>query len=305
MAAVIAEAEAMWSRFRAYEDSFDAQVMIDWTRSHAELPIFATVVYLGCIFYLPAFIEKPFKLRKAFSLWNIGLAVFSFIGATRVVPLLLRALVDPANGDTPWARFRWAVCTNPSEWYLNGPAGLWTGIFIYSKFPELLDTMFLVLRKKKVILLHWFHHTTVLMYCWHAFHNKIGPGIFFASMNYCVHAIMYFYYFLASMGYRGLVAPFAPFITAIQILQMVGGIVVTYTAAVEHSAGGQDACYTDGANWKLGLGMYVAYFLLFSRLFYEKYLQKRRVANAAPTGCDVGDAAGFFHGKPDAKRKKN
>ena len=54
------------------------------------------------------------------------------------------------------------------------------GLFIFSKLPELFDTAFLVLQKKKVIFLHWFHHTTVLLYCWHAYHNRIGPGIWCA-----------------------------------------------------------------------------------------------------------------------------
>ncbi len=74
-------------------------------------------------------------------------------------------------------------------------------IFIYSKIPELLDTIFMVLRNKKVIFLHWFHHATVLLYCWHAFHTSIASGIWFASMNYCVHSIMYMYFFLAAAGY--------------------------------------------------------------------------------------------------------
>ena len=71
-------------------------------------------------------------------------------------------------------------CTDPAEWYLIGPTGLWVGLFIFSKLPELFDTAFLVLQKKKVIFLHWFHHTTVLLYCWHAYHNRIGPGIWCA-----------------------------------------------------------------------------------------------------------------------------
>jgi hypothetical protein len=37
-----------------------------------------------------------------------------------------------------------------------GTTGLWVFVFTASKVPELLDTMFLVLRKKPVILLHWY-----------------------------------------------------------------------------------------------------------------------------------------------------
>ena len=50
---------------------------------------------------------------------------------------------------------------------------------------------------------------------------------------------MYFYYFLASMGYRGLVALVRPLHHGDTDPSDVGGIVVTYTAAVEHSAGGK------------------------------------------------------------------
>ena len=60
----------------------------------------------------------------------------------------------------------------------------------------------MILRNREVIFLHWFHHATVLLYCWHAFHNSIAPGIWFAAMNYVVHSIMYLYYFLAATGYR-------------------------------------------------------------------------------------------------------
>ena len=155
--------------------------------------------------------------------------------------------------------------------------GLLLQLFIFSKFPELLDTAFLVLQKKKVIFLHWFHHCTVLLYCWHAFHHRIAPGLWFAAMNFSVHSVMYTYYFLSCsvVGLRWLVRPFAPFVTFIQIAQMFIGIAVTVTAALRHSEDPQ-SCATDAANWKLGLGMYTSYFLLFIVLFLNLYCTKGR-----------------------------
>ncbi len=95
--------------------------------------------------------------------------------------------------------FHATVCSDAS-WYANGPSGYWVTLFIYSKIPELLDTIFMVLRGKPVIFLHWFHHVTVLMYCWHAYHVMIGAGVWFAAMNYSVHSVMYFYFFCTNVG---------------------------------------------------------------------------------------------------------
>jgi len=146
-------------------------------------------------------------------------------------------------------------------------------MFVLSKFPELGDTVFLVLRKKPVIFLHWFHHATVLLYCWHATLVTAAPGIWFAAMNYSVHSVMYFYFFMANIGHAKMMQPFAPFITSIQILQMVGGITCLISVAIMQNFS-RSECNVDPANWKLGLMMYFSYFLLFGWLFVQKYLPK-------------------------------
>ena len=54
---------------------------------------------------------------------------------------------------------------------------------------ELVDTLWLTLRKAPVIFLHWYHHVTVLLYCWHSYSSQIGTGLWFAAMNYSVHSV--------------------------------------------------------------------------------------------------------------------
>lgn len=147
--------------------------------------------------------------------------------------------------------------------------------------------MFLVIRKKPVIFLHWYHHVTVLLFCWHAWHIVAGYGIWFATMNFSVHSIMYSYYFATNIGLFKLVRPFAPIITFLQIAQMIAGMFILImvakyvSTATETTEGGfeassssykPDACNVDAANLKLGLAMYFSYFVLFAMFFWEKYI---------------------------------
>jgi hypothetical protein len=128
----------------------------------------------------------------------------------------------------------------------RGPVAWAMLLFIYSKLFELLDTAFLVAKKTDIIFLHWYHHITVLFYCWyaaggwnraggarsfvakrrprpapqppprsprtrppdrrrsvacsrahlrrHSYSTRISNGIWFAAMNYFVHALMYAYF---------------------------------------------------------------------------------------------------------------
>ena len=109
-----------------------------------------------------------------------------------------------------------------------GEVGFFVALFIYSKLAELFDTLWLLLRKSPVILLHWYHHVTVLLYCWHSYSMRIGSGLWFASMNYTVHSIMYFYFGLTQCGPKGrrIAKKFSIAVTLLQLAQMVMGIAV-------------------------------------------------------------------------------
>mmetsp|Transcript_25918 Transcript_25918/g.62513 ORF Transcript_25918/g.62513 Transcript_25918/m.62513 type:complete len:332 (-) Transcript_25918:91-1086(-) len=259
-----------WS---SVEQNHKGQRWIDMTREHAEVPIFAVAIYLGVVFYLPGWLQgtKPLRLKRLFAGWNLLLAVFSLLGSLRTMPVLIHFIRRKG--------FHFTVCTDPQDWYLDGPVGLWVGLFIFSKIPELLDTAFLVLQQKRVIFLHWFHHCTVMLYCWHAYHNRVAPGLWFAAMNFVVHSVMYTYYFAMAAKMSYVATPIAPFITTVQILQMGVGSFVTFSSAKAHSLGGDQACFVDAANYKLGLAMYGSYLILFVGLFSKKYFGKKLVGS--------------------------
>lgn len=136
-------------------------------------------------------------------------------------------------------------------------------LFCFSKIPELFDTVFLAVRKREIILLHWYHHVTVLLFVWWMGHHNVGSaGCIFAGMNLFVHWIMYGYYALGSIGVR---LPFPIVITILQILQMiVGTLVVLLTIR----------CSDHMSTTVAGLVMYASYAVLFTLFFVQRYLSK-------------------------------
>lgn len=139
-----------------------------------------------------------------------------------------------------------------------------------SKLPELGDTLFVVLRKQPLIFLHWYHHITVLIYCWFSYTEYTSSARWFIVMNYCVHSVMYSYYALRAMGYRP--HRFIPMlITSMQLTQMVVGCTINFWA-YEYLQNGQSTCNISLINIKLSTAMYFSYCVLFARFFYVTYL---------------------------------
>ncbi|KAJ3269183.1 hypothetical protein HDV01_001694 [Terramyces sp. JEL0728] len=193
-------------------ESFDPTIAMKYANENWQIPLTLTATYLAFCFFGSSMIAKPFNLKFPLALWNLLLSVFSFAGFIFTFPALLMSIQSLG--------FKNSICLDPKQGWAKGTTGLWVCLFIYSKVPELVDTVFIVLRKKPLIFLHWYHHATVLLYCWHSYANNVGIGLYFVAMNYGVHAVMYFYYFMQAVGICPKNFP-AYLITAGQILQMV------------------------------------------------------------------------------------
>ena len=148
---------------------------------------------------------------------------------------------------------------------------------IFVSFPpprELFDTFFIVIHKKPLIFLHWYHHITVLLYCWHSYVTTSPPGIFFVVMNYSVHASMYFYYFLMAVRLRP--KWFNPmFITAFQISQMIVGVAVTLVAFYYYMKKDDRSCKIERENNTAAFVMYGSYLFLFMQFFVGRYFKAK------------------------------
>merc|ERR1711979_104697 len=173
-----------------------------------------------------------------------------------------------------WEHGLYSTTCAPASWYATGWSGVFVALFIYSKIAELIDTVLLLFAGKQVIALQWWHHSTVLLYCWHSYSTRIATGLWFAAMNYSVHSVMYGYFALMSTKYRKYITPYAIFITLAQLAQMLVGMFVTIKAVMYQNAGLE--CHVNKTNSVLGLAMYASYFVLFFKLFIENYVTQTR-----------------------------
>ena len=133
----------------------------------------------------------------------------------------------------------------------------------WSKLFELVDTAFLVLRKKPVLLLHWYHHITVLLFTWFCqVAARTHAALMYTLMNAIVHSLMYTYYAFAAVR---IFFPYPQLLTVLQLLQMVFGAIVAV-----HSGW----CEENPTLYWSGVLMYASYFVLFLQFFLSKYLHK-------------------------------
>ncbi|CUG00463.1 membrane-associated protein, putative [Bodo saltans] len=267
--------------------NFDCHAMHRWVRSNQyATPVAAVIAYLLAIFVVLPLVRwrqrsaVPAAMKHLFALWNLLLSLFSGYGVYVCAPFVWRMISEKG--------MRYAVCSD--DMMLGGTAGdehaacygtvgFMMTLFMLSKLPELLDTVFLVVMHKDVLFLHWYHHVTVLMYSWFAYHNATPSAVVFGTMNYCVHSVMYFYFFASqyTKAFGFLRKP----ITSIQLMQMVLGVSITAFAYVyENDAGNAETpcsrTYKDSGFYLFCFVLYGSYLLLFAKLYYDSYIKKSR-----------------------------
>jgi hypothetical protein len=245
-----------------FEVKFVAAPFIDFAKNNWPLAFGIVAAYLIFIVVGSRIMQsmKAFDIRLALAGWNAFLCIFSFIGMCKTMPYLVSSILTQPYADT--------VCTHPSDSWGNGASGFWVMLFIYSKVPELIDTVFIVLRKKPLIFLHWYHHVTVLLFCWSAYSTMAGSGLYFVAMNYSVHALMYGYYCLQALGVCPKSFP-AILITLSQILQMFVGTGVCISCWYFKYSG--KVCANETSNLTAGALMYGSYLYLFVDFAVRRY----------------------------------
>ena len=186
------------------------------------IPLSVLAVYLSFVLYIgPRWImhseRKPYQLRPLLITYNLFM---SLANAFFLYQLMLRTKPTKELFDV---KFR--PVTDRSEKTLTDMH--YTYMYMLSKYVDLLDTVFFVLRKKQsqITLLHLYHHTMVAGMGWIYFRYNgafIVTSYHFVLWNTTIHVLMYAYYGLSALGPS--IQPYLwwkRYITQIQIAQFV------------------------------------------------------------------------------------
>jgi len=263
----------------SYTDTEAVATLVGFLKARWDIPLCIVIPYLTMVYVtrnkIPA---HPFGglVDALFCTWNFGISLFSAWGTWNLGGALLTAV------QTQGLYF--SICTDTPSILRMGegrPAMLALSLFCLSKIPELMDTVFLILKRKEVRFLQWYHHAATLLFCWLALATEYTPGIWFAVTNYFVHSIMYMYFCLMTFrSMQKMLKVIAPFITIIQIAQMFWGLIVNAIAVGSYFAGG--SCQIKAVTVYPCVAMFASYAWLFSKLYFDS--KKPRGKSGKPEG---------------------
>ncbi|CAG7785241.1 unnamed protein product [Allacma fusca] len=226
-------------------------------------------LYLAGIYFGQRWMKNrpPYNLSYALFLWNLALAVFSILATIRGFPEVAY-LVSQNDGLYS------ATCDRGVH---NFATSFWALMFVLSKIVELGDTAFIVLRKQKLIVLHWFHHLATLFLCWLGYEYYETAARFFV-VNTFVHSFMYSYYALKAVKVQ-IPKRVSRALTSIQILQMIFFLFVV-TSYVRNTSAGKP-CPINSELVTFGGIIILIFTVLFVNFFVQTYSGKRGAKSKA------------------------
>ncbi|KZT54401.1 GNS1/SUR4 membrane protein [Calocera cornea HHB12733] len=193
---------------------------------HGETPISTWPVvcailvgYLGVIFGIREIMKpyKPLKLNSLFQIHNIFLTV----GSATLLVLMLEEIIPH------WYKYGFfsAIC-NTRAW--TPRMEFYYMVNYYIKYIELIDTVFLVLKKKPLAFLHVFHHAATALLCFTQLEGKTSVSWVVITINLAVHVLMYYYYYATAGGAK---IWWKKYLTTFQIVQFVIDLFIVYFAS--------------------------------------------------------------------------
>lgn len=259
-----------------------------------------------CIYYVVVFgtrelmRDRPaFKLKVPFIIHNFYLTCISAIllalFAEELIPTLYHhglffTICDIRGGWTPPLVILY---------YLN----------YLTKYLELLDTCFLVLKKKPLTFLHCYHHGATAFLCYTQLIGLTSVSWVVITLNLMVHVVMYWYYFQSARGIR---IWWKEWITRLQIAQFIIDIGFVYFASYTYFTStyfpwmpNHGKCAGEEFAAFAGIGAITSYLVLFISFYIATYKKEgikrptgRKAARSLSSmaGAQIPDVAALTSG---------
>ncbi|CEF65288.1 Elongation of very long chain fatty acids protein [Strongyloides ratti] len=244
---------------------------LKWTEERIPFVFQIVIIYIITIFILQKVMKnyEAFKLKIPLAIWNLFLSIYSTISVYYLFNDFFEYILKYNITGS------WCILGD----YDEGITGYYVWLFTVSKLFELFDTLFVVLKKKPLRFIHWYHHILTLIFIFFTYIQIPAFARWGVFLNTFVHSIMYFYYFVKSLNIK--VPKFIPIIiTSLQIIQFImsccGIINITYKRLFT-----QDFCHTSTFILSFAAVMDFSYLFLFINFFIHNYLIKYNISKVS------------------------
>jgi fatty acid elongase 3 len=246
-----------------YEDT-----LLSWVPFFIVVPIYLLLVFGGS--YLMRNV-KPLNVQPLLAAHNIVLCVFSIVAAIGSLIEVILAISTFGLEDTYCS----GLGTGRPNVFFSGRIWFWGFVFYLSKYYKLIDTLFIVVKRRPLTFLHVYHHIVIIALCLGFMRSRMTFYLNGVITNATIHTFMYYYYWQQTLGKN---VWWKKYLTTAQIIQFFWGLF----SFLPYQYVCNDPFALDRPvvrQWWANQLVMISFILLFSHFYQNTYKEKSVVTD--------------------------